>query len=761
MAFFAVKGASPSTTNVKPKLLFLTHGKDVMIYPRVRELFLQDFGGVEVIGAATIRTRENLYHHMRMHDCSFIATSSLDIVKLFDISLEGTQNDNIGYVQTITPPEPWQGLSEESDLPSKPRLILLPPLVQTVGKPEGRFELRHYLNKLRHGTPLQLDEFRWRMVQTPSELADATAWLRDSFLIAVDIETGRSHRHMTSVSYTGGQVIDGAIRTMTYVIPVNEVNYPFCFVAMRELNLLKPPKVMQNGQYDSAYFLRFNAPVYNYRFDTYNMMHAMYPELPQSLAYMSSFFLDNFRFWKDEGASNLYLYNGKDTHNTFWLWLAMMEHYPDYAPLNYCMKFKMVFPCLTCAMEGQLLDTELMERKAAESRTKAEEARQRIDKLLGIQGFNPNSHLQVKKLMKVFSGMDHDSSDELSLIKFMESHPLADRLMQSILDYRGHVKAASNYYEFEVWEGRLFYQLDPSGTETGRMASKASMFWCGTQVQNIPAYARDIVKAEEGWSFAGVDKSQSESYCTGFISQDPQLITNVTTSPDFHCSNASMFFGIPFEELYDAAKKKVLRKDIRKLSKPINHGANYNMGAPTLVDTIVKQMGSKAIRDIGQLLRLPATASLTGIAQACLDTFDRTYKRLRSIWYKEIIEEVVKTGKLVTPNGYTRRTFLKPWENKLHLNACVAHKPQSFSVELVNEAFYNIWIELQLGKYNGKFRLKKQVHDEIVFMATDDIIEAAAQEVADMMVIPTEINGRVMTIPSTIAIGKTWYDCKD
>ena len=71
MAFFAVKGASPSTTNVKPKLLFLTHGKDVMIYPRVRELFLQDFGGVEVIGAATIRTRENLYHHMRMHDCSF------------------------------------------------------------------------------------------------------------------------------------------------------------------------------------------------------------------------------------------------------------------------------------------------------------------------------------------------------------------------------------------------------------------------------------------------------------------------------------------------------------------------------------------------------------------------------------------------------------------------------------------------------------------------------------------------------------------
>lgn len=752
MTFFP-SNASPS---FKPSLLYICEGKDASYIEKMRPYFMQFFGSWDIKSSAVFRTKQQLLSYAQEKQINFIATSSLSLIKHIDPSLEGSANDNIGYV--ISYDLEQDCISSARD---KLRICLFPPLVNCFAKSEGIFELAHYAKKLAHGTPVVPDQFRYTKVMSTADFNEAKQWLDESFLIAIDIETGREQRHIKSISYTGGKLIDGKIRTNTFVIPLKLETLPHAHRWMKELNLTKAPKVMQNGQYDSAYLIRFNAPVYNYIFDTYNMMHAMYCELPKDLAYMSAFFLDTFRYWKDEGETNLYMYNGKDTHNTFWLWLAMMEHKPDYADYNYISKFKMIFPCLTCALEGQIVDVELRTRKAAEARAKAEEVRARIDKLLGIEGFNPNSHIHVKKLMKVFMRRDPASSDELSLIKFMEDYPIAERLMQCVLDYRGAIKAASNYYEFDLWHDRLFYQLDPSGTETGRMASKASMFWCGTQVQNIPAYARDIIVAEEGWTFAGVDKSQSESYCTGYISQEENLINNVVTSPDFHCGNASMFFRVPFETLYDAPKKKVLQKEIRKLAKPINHGANYNMGAATLRDTIIKQMGSQKIREIGRLLKLSPKASLIEICQKSLDAFDAAYPTLRSRWYREIVTEVVKTGKLVTPLGYTRRTFLKPHENKLHLNACVAHKPQSFSVELVNEAFFKIWRELQLKKYKGKFRLKKQVHDEIVFMATDDIVEQAAQDVADMMVIPTEVNGRIMTIPSTIAMGKTWADCKD
>jgi hypothetical protein len=53
------------------------------------------------------------------------------------------------------------------------------------------------------------------------------------------------------------------------------------------------------------------------------------------------------------------------------------------------------------------------------------------------------------------------------------------------------------------------------------------------------------------------------------------------------------------------------------------------------------------------------------------------------------------------------------------------------------------------------------VHDEILSIATDDIAEEVSKLQAEYMVIPTEIEGKVMSIPSTIAMGKLWSDCKD
>ena len=134
---------------------------------------------------------------------------------------------------------------------------------------------------------------------------------------------------------------------------------------------------------------------------------------------------------------------------------------------------------------------------------------------------------------------------------------------------------------------------------------------------------------------------------------------------------------------------------------------------------------------------------------------------MRSDFYREVVKEIYTTGMLSTPTGWSRRTFLNPKKSKLDLNAAVASKPQGFSVQLVNKSFLNIWRELQLKKYRNKFRLKMQVHDELIFIALPDVFEQALQDVHDMMIIPTVVHGDLMTIPSSKAQGVRWSELKD
>lgn len=155
--------------------------------------------------------------------------------------------------------------------------------------------------------------------------------------------------------------------------------------------------------------------------------------------------------------------------------------------------------------------------------------------------------------------------------------------------------------------------------------------------------------------------------------------------------------------------------------------------------------------------------SLDNVCKFLLAQFDRTYPRVRGEWQEELKQEVRLTGKLTTDDGWVRRTFLQPWDNKQDLNSLVSHKPQGFSARLVNKALMKIWKELQLGKYYGKFRLKAQVHDEIIAAVCESLVpEEVAKEVAEIMEIKADITGggvtRTMLIPSTYSVGDNWAE---
>ena len=726
-----------------PILLVLCRRHDQSYAQKLSIVLAQDYLAVKVeqdYQANNILTVKLL---AKRHRATHIAcTCPKTFARITGRKLAGSPKDNYGtLVETQAGP-----------------VLLLPDLTSLYTQPHGTFVVRHFLTEKLQGNLIKKDKFSWDFC-TPYNLQQWIETLSQATLIAVDIETHKENLRITSVAYTA---LLPDYKTKTVVVKLSpDSDIDFAFAAIAHFNSSAPPKVMQNGQYDATYFCRFNVPLHNWLYDTAYLQHCIFCELPKDLSYISSFYLSDYTYWKDESGTNLYEYNGKDTHNTLWTFIAQLayiaRHNCQYAFQNYALLFPVVFPALSCGLEGMKVIEPEMTALYNSRIEKKQEAADNLNFLLGTSNFNPGSSPQVKALFKAM-GHEQPSSDKVSTQAFFEASSLNEPLVNYINQYRKAAKAASSYFSLTLLNGRCMYMLNPFGTKTGRMASKASNFWCGTQIQNVPGYAKGMFEAEEGWTFIAVDKSQSESYCTGYIAQEPGLIDAVNNSPDFHCQNASMFFGVPFEELYDALKKKVLRKDIRTLAKRVNHGANYNMMAGKLLQT----MGTKAVILAKQLLKLPLHWSLKKVCEYLLHCFDLVYPRIRGEFQAEIKSEVMTTGKLyLACIGYTRRTFLKPHQNKLHLNECVAHKPQSLSVHLVNRAFVRLWRELQLGKYNGKYRLKAQVHDEILSIATDDVAEEVSKLQAEYMVIPVEIEGKVMSIPSTIAMGKLWSDCKD
>ena len=726
-----------------PTLLILHNFYDRSYAAKIPILLATEFQSVRMALASQASNITSLGMLKKIHKAThFACTDSKIFQQLTGRKFQGSANDNYGTMaKTI-----------------HGNIIFLPDLKTIYSLPHGSFVIKHFLKEKLLGKLLSKDKFTWSFCDY-GNLEEWCCILSQALFIAVDIETSKEGLLITSVAYTA-MLPNYTTRTVVVKLaPDSDID--FAFTAIDRFNSLPNPKVMQNGQYDSTYFCRFNVPLVNWRYDTAYLMHCIFCELPKDLSYISSLFLSDFQYWKDEAGWNLYEYNAKDTHNTAWTYLAQLFYIKryncEYAYRNYALLFPIVYPALSCGLEGLIVIEEEMQRLKADAEEKKAKAKGALNFLLGTTTFNPASPKQVGALFEAM-GHKQDSTDKVATQAFYEASPINEPLVDYINAYRKAAKASGSYFSLDLLNGRCMYMLNPFGTKTGRMASKESNFWCGTQIQNVPGYAKVMFKSEDGWTFIAVDKSQSESYCTGYLVNEPGLINAVTTSPDFHCQNASMFFGVPFNELYDVIKKKVLRKDIRTLAKRVNHGANYNMGARKLLQT----MGTAAVLLAKKLLNLPGHWNVLKVCDFLLSCFDKAYPRIRGDYHAEVKQEVAKTGKLyIDCIGYTRRTFLNPAANKLHLNECVAHKPQSLSVHLVNKAFLRCWLELQLGKYNGKYRLKAQVHDEILSIATDDIAEEAAKLQAEYMVIPTEINGQVMAIPSTIATGKLWSDCKD
>lgn len=627
-------------------------------------------------------------------------------------------------------------------------IVFIQPLKQLVTVPFGKFMARRLVTKLTQPHKwYKPTEFTGYKLITPATEAELFAELSLSFLISIDIETVKDPANIRCLSYTGFIYDSSAptgIRSVSTVLPMDSEHN---LAIMRKWNWeLKAPKIGQNFKYDLAYLTMFSAPVYNYLFDTANLFHCWYSELPKDLGFLNSFFIREATYWKDLAKTNdldeYYKYNALDTWGTGNCWLAMLLEAPEFAINNYLLEFPLNFPCHLSEMTGIARDMTKLEKAKADQQAIIDNAQAKLNTILDVaegETFNVASPPQMKSLLKIIGCGDLPSTDEKNLKKARFRHPFNARIINLVITIRKARKQVSTYltegkeYSSPTGRGnRVLYSLNPHGTDTSRLASKEHHFWCGINIQNVPRgpIVKQTFIADPDFHMCEVDLEQAESRDTGYISGDATLIDNVENSPDFHKTNASKFFGVPFEEV---------TKPLRQLGKPVNHGANYNMGAFVLIDT----MGEDNIVIAKQLLGLNKMWTYVQVAEYLLEQFHRVYPGIRKVFYAGVIEEIQKTHKLssmavhhswknpmneafvncaeksyaeLVGKAWVRYCFSDPTKSKPALNAYIAHPPQSLNAQTLNKSYLSVFHDIAINPQHSKnFKLSAQIHDSIFF----------------------------------------------
>lgn len=694
-------------------------------------------------------------------------------------------------------------------------IVFIQPLKQLITVSYGTFMAKRIITKLTKPAKwFKPTVFNGFSVLTASNEAELFAKFSKAALICEDIETFRENATIRCLSYTAFFYSPNGWTSESVVLPLDS---EYNLALMRKWNWqLKAPKIFQNGKYDISYLCRYNAPVYNYLYDTANLFHCWYSELPKDLGFLNAFFIREAVYWKDLAATNdlheYYRYNALDTWGTGNAFLAMLHEAPAYAINNYLLEFPLVFPCHLSEMTGIHRDMDTFETARAQQQKIVDTYSAQLNTILDVpagQTFNVKSSPQKKALFKVLGCADLKSQDEKNIKKAMYRHPFNTRVLGLVLKIIKARTLVSNYLtaggEFSRLDGtgsRCLYSLNPHGTDTSRLMSKEHHFWCGTNIQKIPRgdIVKQTYKADPGFLLCEVDLAQAESRDTGYISGDAQLIENVEHSPDFHCSNAASFFGVTFESMYDVdyinedgSTGKVMNKPLRQLGKPVNHGANYNMGAFVLVDT----MGEEKIVMAKKLLGLDRFWSHQRVAEHLLEQFHKTYPNIKKVFYAGVVEEIMSTNKLTSmayhhhwyeaqdlatnlstrsvweleykangANSWVRYCFGNPSKSKQVLNAYIAHPPQSLNAQTLNKSYLSVFHDIAINpEHRDNFKLLAQVHDSIIFqvrIGSEDLVEM----VVDRMQVPITIKAydgevRTFVVPADASnLGTYWSELK-
>lgn len=396
--------------------------------------------------------------------------------------------------------------------------------------------------------------------------------------------------------------------------------------------------------------------------------------------------------------------------------------------------------------EGLAIDEKVFENLAEELTRIQEDLRQKIYEAAGVE-FQLSSPKQLADVLfnrlglKPVKKTKTGSSTDAEVLEQLASEHEVPRLMH---EHRGYEKLMGTYVTVlpglrHPETGRVHTTLNQHIAATGRLSSS------DPNLQNIPirtAWGKRIregfVPRDPKWRLVAADYSQVELRVLAHISGDPALVTAYRDGLDVHRMTAATIFGVEEEDV---------TPEQRDMAKTVNFGIIYGMSANGLSQRLKISMAE---------------------AKSFIDGYFRLYSGVKA-WLNTTLEDARRLGYVETVTGRRRslpeiqsRNFqLRAGAERMAVNAPI----QGTAADMIKLAMVNMARVLRNGTDGqGKplpggplaSRMILQVHDELIFDAPEEEVEALCALVKEVME-----GAMVLRVPLLVevGVGRTWAEC--
>ena len=363
---------------------------------------------------------------------------------------------------------------------------------------------------------------------------------------------------------------------------------------------------------------------------------------------------------------------------------------------------------------GIAIDRNILSRMTGEFSQRMAGLEDEISRIVGAP-FNPGSPKQLGDILFGQMGLPGGKktatgawSTTASVLEDLaaEGHQLPAR----VLEWRQIAKLKSTYTDalpgfVNPSTGRVHTAYALASTTTGRLSSSEP------NLQNIPIRTEEGRKirrafvAPEGRKLISADYSQIELRLLAHLADIPALKRAFADELDIHAMTASEMFGVPIEGM---------PSEVRRRAKAINFGIIYGISAFGLANQL-----SIARDEAGAYIR---------------KYFER-FPGIRD--YMEATKKIARANGYVTTLfgrkcHYPRINASNPSERAFNERAAINAPLQGSAADIIRRAM--VRMDDALIKAGLSARMLLTVHDELVFEAPDDEVDATLPVVAKVMV---------------------------
>lgn len=535
---------------------------------------------------------------------------------------------------------------------------------------------------------------------------------------------------------------------LAYYIPLSDNREE----AQKTIDIFKPffeaktvMKIAHNFKYDYKVLKNYGVHFDGVLFDTMIAHYLLNPDGRHGMDYLSEIYLNyipisietligkkgkNQLSFRQVDREHQTLYAAEDADITFQLYEIFGPQLQKENLENLFFQIEMPLMKVLADMEreGIALDVNWLLQESKDLEQDLKNIEQKIFTFTENE-FNLNSPKQLGEVLfdqlkldpkakKTKTGQ-YATSEEV-LQKLAHTHPI----IPLILEYRTYQKLKSTYVDalptqISKIDGRVHTSFSQTTAATGRLAS------LNPNLQNIPIRTergqqiRGAFRAEKGKKIISADYSQIELRLIAEISGEKNMIEAFQKGEDIHASTAAKLFKIPIDEV---------NKTQRSQAKTVNFGIIYGQGAFAL-------------------------AEQTGLSRAeakqMIDAYFQTYPTMKE-WMTAQVKKARELGYVETLLG--RKRHLKDIQSnnfvvRSHAERNAVNAPiQGSAADIIKIAM--IEISKKLKEENRATKMLLQVHDELIFEAPIEEVEAVTALITSCME-----NAVKTTVPLLVEVG--------